>query len=97
MKGAHDDSIMSLSVALYAGDLCFNQLERTDSVNKAVIDSWMLSERTYEVNKSFYSYGQTIDPLGALQTNDSLYHAGNPMNNNKEMYKEYSWLFGKKR
>jgi sRNA-binding regulator protein Hfq len=97
MKGAHDDSIMSLSVALYAGDLCFNQLERTDSVNKAVIDSWMLSERTYEVNKSFYSYGQTMDPLGALQTNDSLFHANNPMNNTKEMYKEYSWLFGRKR
>jgi len=98
MKGAHDDSIMSLSIALYAGDTCFNQLEKTDSYNKALIDSWMLSERTYETHKSFYSYGQTMDPLGALQTNDSgLYHKDNPMNHNKEVYKQYSWLFGGKR
>jgi hypothetical protein len=95
MKGAHDDSIMSLSMALYAVDICFNQLERADSFNKAVLDSWTLSERTYEVNKSFYSYGKTIDPLGALQMDNSMFHKENPMNATREMYKEYSWLFAK--
>jgi len=97
MKGAHDDSIMSMSIALYAGDICFNQLERNTNANKAMLESWVMSERTYEVNKSFYSYGQSMDPLGALQMNDGLYHSNNPMNSNKEMYKEYSWLFKKKR
>lgn len=97
MKGAHDDSIMSMSIALYAGDICFNQLERNTNANKAMLESWVMSERTYEVNKSHYAYGQTMDPLGAMQMNDGFYHKDNPMNTSKEMYKEYSWLFKKSR
>ncbi len=96
MKGSHDDSIMSMSIALYAGDICFNQLERADSYNKAVIDSWTITERTYEVNKSFYSYGQTMDQIASMQTNGTdLFHKNNPLNHPKETYKEYSWLFGR--
>jgi hypothetical protein len=97
MKGAHDDAIMSMSIALYAGDICFNQLERNTNANKAMLESWVMSERTYEVNKSHYAYGQTMDPLGAMQMNDGFYHKDNPMNTSKEMYKEYSWLFKKGR
>jgi hypothetical protein len=97
MKGAHDDAIMSMSIALYAGDICFNQLERNTNANKAMLESWVMSERTYEVNKSHYAYGQTMDPLGAMQMNDGFYHKDNPMNTSKEMYKEYSWLFKKSR
>jgi hypothetical protein len=96
MKGSHDDSIMSMSIALYAGDICFNLLQRTDSYNKAVIDSWTITERTYEVNKSFYSYGQTMDQIASMQTNGTdLFHKNNPLNHPKETYKEYSWLFGR--
>ena len=94
MKGCHDDAIMSLSMALYASDISFAQLLKSDNQNKAMIESWVMSERTYESNKSFYSYGQSIDPLGSLQMNDSFYHQGNPMNNTKEIYQEYSWLIG---
>ncbi len=91
MKGAHDDAIMSMSMALYAGDMCFNQLERAGSVNKAMIESWTVSERTYEPQKSFYSYGTFFDQIGSM-------NAGNGQNNTpaytKEQYQEYSWLFG---
>ena len=91
MKGAHDDSIMSMSMALYAGDMCFNQLERAGAVNKAMIESWTVSERTYEPQKSFYSYGTFFDQIGSM-------NAGNGQNNTpaytKEQYQEYSWLFG---
>jgi len=97
MKGSHDDSIMSLSMALYAGDICFNQLQRNDSKNKAMLESWVMSERTYEANKSFYSYGTSLDPVGALQTDPSFYHQNNPLNQPKTNYQEYSWLFGKKK
>lgn len=97
MKGAHDDSIMSLSMALYAGEMSFNQLKRNDSQNKSMLESWTLSERTYEPNKTFYSYGTTLDPLGALQVSGDFYHKDNPMNIPKESYKEYSWLFGKRK
>jgi hypothetical protein len=39
MKGAHDDAIMSMSMALFAGDMSFNQLEKNTSQNKAIIES----------------------------------------------------------
>ena len=97
MKGAHDDAIMAMSMALYAADMCFNQLEKNENANKAMLESWTLSERTYEPNKSFYSYGTTFDQIGSMSTDNN----GNnlPYNNNvtKDQYKEYSWLFNKKR
>lgn len=96
MKGAHDDSIMSISIAMYVGDISFSQLEKTDNANKAMLSSWVLSERTYEAKDTFYSYGRTLDSLGSMQTNNSnFYHNNNPMNHPKEAYKEYSWLFGR--
>jgi len=93
MKGAHDDAIMSMSMALYAGDICFNQLQRTDAQNKAMLDSWVLSERTYESNKSFYSYGTTFDPVGSMSFGGSS-QQNTP---SKNSYNEYSWLFGKRK
>lgn len=95
VKGAHDDSIMSIAIALYAGDVCFTQLQRNELQNKAMLESWVMSERSYDPNKSFYSYGTTFDPLGSIITDQSIYHQDNPMNVPREMYKEYSWLFGK--
>jgi hypothetical protein len=97
MKGRHDDAIMSLSMALYIADVSFNSLNKNESANKAMLESWVMSERTYEVNKTFYSYGTAFDPVGSLQTDPSLYHKDNPSNLPKEMYSQYSWLFGKKR
>jgi len=96
MKGPHDDAIMSMSMALYVGDISFAQLSKNENANKAMLESWTISERTYEPNKSFYSYGTAFDQIGSMSTD------GNPIfqqNNNvtKEQYKQYSWLFGKKR
>jgi hypothetical protein len=95
MKGAHDDAIMSLSMALYIGDISFSQLQKNESANKAMLESWVMSERSYEVNKSFYSYGGTLDPIGSIQVDPSLFHSQNPMSTPKQSYSEYSWLFGK--
>jgi hypothetical protein len=97
MKGAHDDSIMSMSMALYAGDICFNQLERNEAKNKAMLDSWMLSERTYEPNKSFYSYGGSFDQIGSMGIDNPIHRQNNMMNAPKEAYAEYSWLFSKRK
>jgi hypothetical protein len=95
MKGAHDDAIMSLSMALYSADICFNQLEKTENANKAMLESWTMSERTYEVNKAHYSYGTSLDPIGAMATDPSFFHKDNPHNVPKDQYREFSWLFGK--
>jgi len=97
MKGAHDDSIMSMSMALYAGDICFNQLERNEAKNKAMLDSWVLSERTYEPNKSFYSYGGSFDQIGSMGMDNPIHRQNNMMNAPKEAYAEYSWLFSKRK
>jgi len=96
MKGTHDDAIMGLSMALYVADMSFNQLEKNENANKAMLDSWTMSERTYEPNKSFYSYGTAFDQIGSMgMDNNQIYYQNNPSGVPKEAYKEYSWLFGK--
>lgn len=95
MKGAHDDAIMAIAMAIYVGDTSFTQLQKNEATNKAMIESWTMSERSYEPNKTFYSYGSTFDPLGSTQSDPSFYHQGNPMMTPKELYQEYSWLIGK--
>jgi hypothetical protein len=98
MKGAHDDAIMSMSMALYAGDICFNQLQRNTAKNVAMMESWTLSERTYEPNKSFYSYGASFDQISSMGIdNRDLFYGNNPINDTKSLYQENSWLFGRGR
>lgn len=96
MKGAHDDAIMSIAIALYAGDISFTQLTRNEQQNKAMLESWVMSERTYEApQKSYYSYGTSFDQVGMMQIDSSPYAKSN--NNGtpaKEQYDQYSWLFG---
>jgi hypothetical protein len=96
MKGTHDDAIMSLSMALYAADMCFNQLQKNENANKAMLESWTVSERTYEAKRSFYSYGTTFDSIGAMQMDggNNNHPLGSPT---KDHYKEYSWLFSKRK
>lgn len=95
MKGKHDDSIMSIAIAMYAGDTCFSQLQKAESVNKAIIDSWTVSERTYDPKQTFYSYGQSLDPVGAMTIDGNSVYIQNEHFSNKNAYKEYSWLFKK--
>jgi hypothetical protein len=99
MKGSHDDAIMSMSMALYAGDICFNQLQKTESVNRAMIDSWTMSERTYEPQKSFYSYGGSFDQIGSMgmDGSNSTYGGNGNQQAGREAYMEYSWLFNGRR
>ena len=98
MKGTHDDAIMGMSMALYAADVSFNLLEKNENANKAMLDSWTMSERTYETSKSFYSYGTAFDQIGSMGTdNNSLYYQDNNMNVSKQAYQENSWLFGRRK
>lgn len=93
MKGAHDDSIMSIAIAMYAGDISFTQLKRNEQQNKAMLESWVMAERSYEPDTSHYSYGGSLDQIGAMSIDGTpnRMSGGNP---NKNQYKEYSWLFG---
>ena len=68
-------------------------------MNKSIMEAWTLSERTYEPNKSIYSYGRAFDPLGPMSTGNV--QVDNPLFRNdimvaqKHQYEKYSWLFGK--
>jgi hypothetical protein len=98
MKGAHDDAIMGLSMALYAADISFNLLQKNENANKAMLESWTMSERSYETSKSFYSYGTAFDQIGSMgMDNNNLYYQDNSMNVSKQTYQENSWLFGGRR
>jgi hypothetical protein len=98
MKGSHDDAIMGMSMALYAADVSFNLLQKNENANKAMLDSWTMSERSYETSKSFYSYGTAFDQIGSMGTdNNNLYYQDKNMNVSKQTYQENSWLFGRRR
>jgi hypothetical protein len=89
---------MGLSMALYAADISFNLLQKNENANKAMLDSWTMSERSYETSKSFYSYGTSFDQIGSMgMNNNNLYYQDNSMNVSKQVYQENSWLFGKRR
>jgi hypothetical protein len=78
--------------------MCFNQLQKSEAKSKAMIESWVMSERTYEPNKTFYSYGTSFDQIGSMGIdNQQIYHQNNPMQATKDSYQEYSWLFARKR
>jgi hypothetical protein len=63
-----------------------------------MLESWTMTERTYEPNKSFYSYGTAFDQIGSMNMdNQNLYHQNNSMNVSKDVYRENMWLFGKPR
>ena len=40
MKGKHDDLIMAIAMALYVGENSFSQLQKADSLTKAMLDGW---------------------------------------------------------
>jgi hypothetical protein len=77
--------------------MCFNQLERSENVNKAMMESWVLNERTYETDKTFYSYGTAMDMVGSMTMDPSFYHRDNPTKVSQQAYQEYNWLFGNRR
>lgn len=96
MKGAHDDAIMSIAIALYAGDISFTQLVRNEQQNKAMLESWVMSERTYQAPQTeTYSYGTSFDQVGMMQIDSSPYaKSSTSATPAKEQYNQYSWLFG---
>jgi hypothetical protein len=93
MKGAHDDAIMAIAIAMYAGDISFTQLKRNEQQNKAMLESWVMAERTYETDTSHYSYGTTLDQVGAMSFDGSPNKPGGGPPN-RSQYHQYSWLFG---
>ena len=64
-----------------------------------MIESWTMSERTYEPQKSFYSYGGSFDQISSMgmDGNNSMYGGNGNQQAGREAYMEYSWLFNGRR
>jgi hypothetical protein len=85
---------MSIAMALYAGDISFSSLKKNDDINKSMLESWVVSEKSYDPNELYYSYGRDMDSVGRMFTENN---PAIPNSDNKKIYSEYSWLFGIKK
>ena len=88
MKGKHDDLIMAIAMALYVGENSFSQLHKADNLTKAMLESWTTSDNTVDQEPA-HRRPQQNKPIWGVP--------GNRNEDQKNLYKEYSWLFGKVR
>jgi len=88
MKGKHDDLIMAIAMALYVGENSFSQLQKADSLTKAMLESWTTSGGNADSEPEHRRPQQNKGIFG---------NPGNQNNDAKQMYKDYGWLFGKGR
>ena len=78
MKGAHDDLIMSIAMALYIAQNSFTQLKNSVEQTKAMLDAWSTDENKFRNdNKPVFSPGRVSAQ-------------GLPPNSNNP--KDYLWL-----
>jgi len=85
MKGKHDDLIMALAMALYVGESSFTQLQKSDNMTKAMLDSWVdvTDDRK-----------ETLVDLRPIRDSQTLTPNIRPHVGSEQLYREYSWLFG---
>jgi hypothetical protein len=89
LKGAHDDSIMALAMAIYVGDNSFKQLKKAEESTKALIESWTVYENTTSIDSIIHSTPNNFDSLSNMGFGVNTNNQHTP-----QQYKEYSWLFG---
>lgn len=94
MSGAHDDSIMAISMPMYVADISFNQMVRNDNLNKKLIESWVVSERTHEVRTDPNLIQMVPVGFGMDNQYPTIYQN---QQNNPKVYDSYSWLFKTKK
>jgi hypothetical protein len=87
-KNAHDDGIMSISMATYVGEKSFQQLEKNINHTKAMINSWASAVNE---NKNSSSFFNPMIPQGTQKTGYFPSQGAS-----QEDYKTYGWLFGGK-
>jgi len=85
MKGKHDDLIMAMAMALYVGESSFSQLQKSDEMTKAMLNSWVDVSQDRK---------ETLVDLQPIRDSHTLNPSVRPNVTNEQMYKEYNWLFG---
>ena len=82
-KGHHDDLIMSVSMALYVGDISFTQLQKVAEQTKAIISSWNVQ------NNETVTESMAFNPVLPFYVDKP--ESRGP---SKDDYMKYNWLFG---
>jgi hypothetical protein len=86
MKGKHDDLIMALAMALYVGEHSFSNLQKANDLTKAMLNSWTTDNQIEDTTPAHRKPTQQTPVFGI---------PGNHMDDQKQLYKDYGWLFGK--
>ena len=94
LKGAHDDLIMSLAMAIFTANVAFARLQKTTAQMEAMSKSW----KTYETS---HQPIQEQNPA-AISNNQHTQHnmpfmpEANPYGTSygRSAYDQYKWLFG---
>ena len=84
-KGHHDDTIMSIAMAIYVGDTAFQNLQKVVQQTKVMIDSWHTERSENKMRSDFFN--PTI-PVAGNHNPRFINEAS------KEDYRKYGWLFG---
>ena len=72
-------------MALYVGESSFTQLQKSDNMTKAMLDSWVdvTDDRK-----------ETLVDLRPIRDSQTLTPNIRPHVGSEQLYREYSWLFG---
>lgn len=84
-KGHHDDTIMSIAMAIYVGDTAFQSLQKVVSQTKVMLDAWQTNVNENAVKSDFFN-----PMVPSVGTNARIGWMNDPT---KEDYQKYSWLF----
>lgn len=98
-KGQHSDIIMALAMAIYIGDISFTQLAKAENVTKAMIDSWTVHEKAPSTGGIPAGHPQQYRPgtYDPFFLSDPANQNQQPTTASKEAYRQFGWLFGKKK
>jgi hypothetical protein len=94
LKGAHDDLIMALGMAIFAANVSFTLLQKNNAQLDAMARSWRNYETTnqpiLEQNPAAMSNNQHKEYNLPFMPETNPYAAGM----GRQAYNQYKWLFG---
>ena len=93
MKGAHDDLIMALGMALFVANTAFKRLQESENMTKAMLSSWKVRTNETKSESNYLSGSISSKPNYENSTKSKGSNINQTINNTQE----YGWLFGSNR
>lgn len=91
--GAHDDTICALAMGLFVMQYSLKKMMKTISKDKAILQSYMMSNMQKSAMPRKYGDGSTMEPKNGLP----FYNSNKLTKYNDGIKGSYMWLFGKKK